>query len=112
MTNNPRCISPQDCPAPASGSERRTYQTCNKHFSCPDGEECWYWSEDYYWDCGRGAQILMEAEKKAAAHAREKVLDEMRDLIRNAKKYGSIEPEELFHYTGLLTMIESLREMT
>jgi hypothetical protein len=62
---------------PAPSPEKRTYQSCNMHFSCPDGEECWYWSEDYYWDCGRGAQILMEAEKNAAAQSRQNTIYEM-----------------------------------
>ena len=52
----------------------RTWETCGKHFTCPDGEECWYGSEDYYWDCGRGMSKLIDTEKKAAAQARADVL--------------------------------------
>jgi hypothetical protein len=31
-----------------------TWETCNEKFFCDEGEECWYDSEDYYNDCGKG----------------------------------------------------------
>jgi hypothetical protein len=40
---------------------------------------------------------------------RNDTLNDMRDAIRNAKRYGSIEPEELFHWTGIIAIIDSLR---
>lgn len=46
------------------GAKHRTYESCHKRFSCPDGEECWYMSEDYYWDCGKGAAKLAEEWKR------------------------------------------------
>jgi len=52
---------------------------------------------------------LWEHDEQVKREAREEVLDKMRDLVRNAKKYGTIEPEELFHWTGIITMIDSLR---
>lgn len=52
---------------------------------------------------------LWEHDEQVKRKAREEVLNEMRDLVRNAKKYGTIEPEELFHWTGIIAMIESLR---
>ena len=68
-------------PHPAPAPEHRTYETCHKRFSCPDGEECWYWSADYYWDCGKGAARLFEENQKAARKAREDVLDIMDDWL-------------------------------
>ena len=62
--------------------------------------------------CDNAGGCLADGSKQvqiAAAQAREDVLDEMRDLVRNAKKYGTIEPEELFHWTGIIAMIDSLR---
>ena len=32
------------------------YEECNSKYSCPDGEECWFDSEDYFYDCGPGAK--------------------------------------------------------
>ena len=40
---------------------------------------------------------------------REKVLDELTSLIDNSKEYGSQDRMELFHYTVLNGMIDSLR---
>lgn len=40
---------------------------------------------------------------------RENTLNELIDIIRNTKKYGTIEPEELFHWTGIIAIIDSLR---
>lgn len=59
--------------------------------------------------CANDIEKIQEIERMAAAQAREDVLDEMRDLVRNTKKYGTIEPEELFHWTGIIAMIDSLR---
>lgn len=77
------------------------------------------------WDANHGNPELFKAVKTLDDHynkftvddhdnrvrkeERERVLDELRDLVRNAKKYGTIEPEELFHWTGIIAMIESLR---
>jgi len=65
----------------------RTYETCHKHFSCPDGEECWYLSADYYWDCGNGASRLFDEYirgKNDGSHiatlkAYDKFFDEMKN---------------------------------
>ena len=27
---------------------KKTWETCNRHFTCPNGEECWYLSEDFH----------------------------------------------------------------
>jgi len=40
---------------------------------------------------------------------REKVLDELTALIDNSKEYGGQDRQELFHYTMLHCMIDSLR---
>ena len=32
-----------------------TWEKCNHHFGCKLGEECWYDSDDYYYDCGEGS---------------------------------------------------------
>jgi hypothetical protein len=32
---------------PAS-QPKKTWETCNQHFTCPNGEECWYLSEDFH----------------------------------------------------------------
>ena len=59
--------------------EHREYEKCHKHFACPDGEECWYASADYYWDCGNGAAKLSEAfsrgKEQGAREERERVLN-------------------------------------
>lgn len=59
----------------------RTYESCHKHFACPDGEECWYSSADYYWDCGNGAARVFEAVQKAKAQAREDVLKRLHLVV-------------------------------
>lgn len=37
-----------------------SYEKCNNKFGCPDGEECWFDSEDYWFDCGQGQPLLSE----------------------------------------------------
>jgi hypothetical protein len=31
------------------------YEDCIRKFSCENGEECWFDSEDYFYDCGPGS---------------------------------------------------------
>ncbi len=57
-----------------SKKSHRTYESCHRHFSCPDGEECWYHSEDYYWDVGKGAMRLTEEWNNGRKYEREKLL--------------------------------------
>jgi hypothetical protein len=52
---------------------------------------------------------LYEAREKGKKEGREKTLNEMRDVIRNTKKAGTIEPEEMFHWTGIIAIIDELR---
>jgi hypothetical protein len=72
-------------PAPA----HRTWESCHKHFACPDGEECWYWSADYYWDCGKGSARLIEGRIEAAKAACEQVLDDIASVIDPTMSYVS-----------------------
>jgi len=62
--------------------EIRTYEKCGKKYSCPDGEECWYLSKDYYWDCGEGATRLAKERKEAAAQAREEFIQLLKKQIQ------------------------------
>ena len=32
-----------------------TWEKCNIKYACDKGEECWFASEDYYNDCGKGS---------------------------------------------------------
>ena len=81
-----------------------TWEKCGRKFSCPDGEDCWYLSQDYYWDCGDGATRVHKATEKVAAEARkderEKVLKEIMDYVRKSKYFGK-------HF--MLIMCESLQ---
>ena len=59
---------------PAPAPDILTYEKCGKKYSCPDGEECWYLSQDYHWDCGQGAAKISKVREDIAAHARMDVL--------------------------------------
>jgi hypothetical protein len=48
----PPCSNPELCSLlneakhrPATGS--KTWEACHEHFTCPNGEECWYLGADY-----------------------------------------------------------------
>lgn len=32
------------------------YEECQIKYSCSEGEECWFDSEDYFYDCGPGSR--------------------------------------------------------
>ena len=32
------------------------YEDCHQKYSCENGEECWFDSEDYFYDCGEGSK--------------------------------------------------------
>ena len=36
-------------------TEEITWEECNERYCCDVGEECWFASEDYYNDCGKGS---------------------------------------------------------
>lgn len=40
---------------PECKKDKLTWEKCNLHFGCDEGEECWFSSEDYYNDCGKGS---------------------------------------------------------
>ncbi len=58
---------------PVAEPKHRTYESCRRRFACPDGEECWYLSADYYWDCGGGASRLSKAVAEAVKAEREQL---------------------------------------
>ena len=33
---------------PHASTPQKTWESCHEHFACPNGEECWYLSEDYH----------------------------------------------------------------
>ena len=35
---------------PHASTPQKTWESCHEHFTCPNGEECWYLSEDYHKD--------------------------------------------------------------
>jgi hypothetical protein len=51
-----------------------------------------------------------ERDDSIRKEGREEALNDMRDAIRNTKKAGTIEPEEMFHWTGIIAIIDELRE--
>ena len=97
-------------PAP----DKLTYETCHHHFSCPDGEECWYSSQDYYWDCGNGATRLSNVGQEASAKAREGYASELNISLKNFEgamdKFldDTLDPEYIIR-ERLHIEIESLR---
>jgi hypothetical protein len=40
---------PPNTPA-APDAPRKTWENCRQHVTCPDGEDCWYLSDDYHND--------------------------------------------------------------
>lgn len=36
------------------------YEDCVYKYTCENGEECWFDSEDYWYDCGQGAPTVEE----------------------------------------------------
>ena len=95
-----------------------TWEKCGRKFSCPDGEDCWYLSQDYYWDCGDGATRVHKATEKVAAEARkderEKVLKTAIAHLQNHKEEViQIHSEEVVElYESIVEGIESLRAPT
>lgn len=39
------------------------WEDCPNHYSDECGEECWYSSEDYWYDCGNGAPTIEEIQE-------------------------------------------------
>lgn len=35
----------------------KTYEECLQKYWCESGEECWFDSEDYWYDCGEGCKV-------------------------------------------------------
>jgi len=102
----------------------RTHETCGKHFSCPDGEECWYSSADYYWDCGDGATRLSKAARAATLTENKRVLDEAWSKFNGIVRYEHTDSNDREYCGGerivalcgatdsIYSVIESLRSPT
>jgi hypothetical protein len=62
MIKHPRPFPPHKTLAEKKCGIR--YEDCLIHYSCEFGEECWFDSEDYWYDCGEGAPTLEELRQK------------------------------------------------
>lgn len=99
-------------------SNHRTYESCHKHFSCPDGEECWYASEDYYWDCGKGAAKLHDSWVDGTKFERKhvlKLIEISRDALQEKQVDGNYDVRthaKIEILSWLLHQIESSAHVT
>ena len=41
------------------------YEDCVWKYGCKDGEECWFDSENYFYDCGPGATYNISTKKES-----------------------------------------------
>jgi hypothetical protein len=56
----------------------RTWENCVHHFTCPDGEECWYLSEDCYANQHHAA--ISKSEREKAINILKKVKNTIKHL--------------------------------
>jgi len=89
-----------DSPA-VPDAPKKTWEDCRQHFTCPNGEECWYLSDDYHND----EKVTIHNEALNAALNKLRVATEKRTWVDSDGDLhaGALTAEEI--YASLRTQI-------
>ena len=88
-TSIPPCTRSRPAPPP------KTWESCMEHVTCPNGEECWYLSEDFH----------NEEKAAIAVKARNQTLNDVRAALSHIR----FQDEDAWFIEATIKKIESLR---